>query len=80
MQGSIPSQYSQTLVKLIDWMLATDPDERPNITQVMAHHWVAPYVYKLPTLLGVIPCTSYKSKEIRDESIGNVFCNHNRHS
>ena len=75
-QGSIPSQYSQTLVKLIDWMLATDPDERPNITQVMAHHWVAPYVYKLPTQLGVIPCTSFKAREIKDESMRNVFSDH----
>ena len=51
------------MAKLIDWMLATDPDERPNIIQVMAHHWVAPYVYKLPTSLGVIPCKLLQPSE-----------------
>ena len=63
MQGTVPSHYTQTLAKLIDWMLATDPDERPNIIQVMAHHWVAPYVYRLPTSLGVLPCKSLQPSE-----------------
>lgn len=66
-EGQIPSQYSQTLVKLIDWMLATYPDERPDITQVMAHHWVAPHVYKLPTSLGVLPYNSYKNESMSDK-------------
>ena len=57
-QGAISSHYSQTLARLIDWMLATDPNERPNITEVMTHHWVAPHIYKLPTSIGRLPCTT----------------------
>ena len=57
-QGAIPSHYSQTLARLIDWMLATDPNERPNITEVMTHHWVAPHIYKLPTSIGRLSCTT----------------------
>ena len=67
-QGPIPSQYTQTLTKLIDWMLATDPEERPNVIQVMAHHWVAPYVYQLPTSLGALPCISYNRSSTHDDS------------
>ena len=55
---SLPTIYSQTLDRLVHWLLAIDPDERPNIVQVIAHHWVAPFVYKLPTSLGAIHRTN----------------------
>ena len=79
-QGAISSHHSQTLARLIDWMLATDPNERPNITEVMTHHWVAPHIYKLPTSIGRITCMTIpkdfvKHKRFLQTNFGNDHSN-----
>ena len=58
MPDQIPPQYSKTLLRLINWLLSIDPDERPDIVQVMAHHWCFPPIHKLPTCLGAVPLTN----------------------
>merc|ERR1711936_479412 len=57
-------------------MLATDPNERPNITEVMTHHWVAPHIYKIPTSIGRLTCTTIpkdfvKHKRFLQTNFGN---------
>ena len=39
-------------------MLELDPGQRPQLAHVMAHPWLAPHLYRLPTTLGSLPCTS----------------------
>ena len=31
---------------------------RPTIAEVSAHHWIAPFIFRVPTTVGVIPCTA----------------------
>ena len=40
---------------MVSSLLSLDPSARPSIPQVMAHHWLAPTLYKIPTSLGAIP-------------------------
>ena len=39
-------------------MLEVDPYKRPTLSQVMAHPWLAPRLYRLTTTLGALPCSS----------------------
>ena len=43
---------------LVSMMLELDPGQRPQLAHVMAHPWLAPHLYRLPTTLGSLPCTS----------------------
>ena len=40
---------------MVSSLLSLDPSARPSIPHVMAHHWLAPQLYKIPTSLGAIP-------------------------
>ena len=46
------------LSELISSMLELEPSKRPTLAQVMGHPWLAPYLYRLATTLGALPCTS----------------------
>ena len=39
-------------------MLEVDPHKRPTLSQVMAHPWLAPRLFRLTTTLGALPCSS----------------------
>ena len=42
----------------MSWLLNTDPIKRPSVPELMSHHWLAPYIFRIPTTVGMIPCTS----------------------
>lgn len=54
----IPSHYSASLRDFLGSLLAVDPIQRPTISMLMAHPWLAPPLYRIPTSLGALPCTS----------------------
>ncbi len=62
MRGAVatppPAQYSPALRQLLSLLLALDPATRPTLSELMAHPWLVPYVYKIPTSLGALPCTA----------------------
>ena len=41
-------------MELVSSLLSLDPSARPSVRQVMAHHWLAPQLYKIPTSLGAL--------------------------
>ena len=43
------------LVEMVSSLLSLDPSARPSIPHVMAHYWLAPQLYKIPTSLGALP-------------------------
>ncbi len=54
----LPSHFSPALKDLVSSMLELDPGRRPTLAAVMAHPWLAPHLYRLPTTLGALPCTA----------------------
>ncbi|XP_023335060.1 serine/threonine-protein kinase Nek8 [Eurytemora carolleeae] len=54
----LPSQYSAGVKQLLHAMLEVDPQKRPSVAEIMAHHWLAPYLYRIHTTVGGIPCSS----------------------
>lgn len=45
-------------------MLQLDPEKRPNCSQIMAHPWLAPHLFRLVVSLGSLPCCT-TSKAIK---------------
>ncbi|XP_059098247.1 serine/threonine-protein kinase Nek8-like isoform X1 [Tigriopus californicus] len=54
----IPSHYSTSLRDFLGSLLAVDPIQRPTLGMLMAHPWLAPTLYRIPTSLGALPCTA----------------------
>ena len=55
----IPAQYSAGARQLLANLLALEPSKRPSIPEIMSHHWLAPYIFRIPTTVGLIPCTKH---------------------
>ena len=53
----IPSRYSEGLRDLINSMLQRNPDDRPNIENIMANPVVVNILVNLGTDVGRLPCT-----------------------
>ena len=53
----IPSCYSEGLRDLINSMLQRNPDDRPNIENIMANPVVVNILVNLGTDVGRLPCT-----------------------
>lgn len=54
----LPGQYSPGVRQLLQAMLEVDPLKRPSVSEIMAHHWLAPHIYRIHTTVGGIPCNS----------------------
>eukprot|EP00095_Tigriopus_kingsejongensis_P009765 snap_masked-scaffold422_size175911-processed-gene-0.19 protein:Tk09765 transcript:snap_masked-scaffold422_size175911-processed-gene-0.19-mRNA-1 annotation:"hypothetical protein BRAFLDRAFT_205444" len=54
----LPGHYSPGLRDFFASLLAVDPGQRPTIPEMMAHPWLAPTLYRIPTSLGALPCTT----------------------
>ena len=65
----VPAHYSKTLADFVGELLSVDPNRRPGLAQIMAHPWLAPTIYSLPTTLGVLPCTAKASKALFGDEI-----------
>ena len=54
----LPAQYSPGVRQLLACLLSTEPALRPTIAECSAHHWIAPYILRVATTVGAIPCTA----------------------
>ena len=48
--------------QLLASLLALEPSKRPSLAELMSHHWLAPAIFRLPTRVGLIPCTARPSR------------------
>ena len=54
----LPGLYSLGLKQVVSCLLAVEPGRRPSMAELMSHHWLAPYIFRVATTVGMIPCTS----------------------
>ena len=60
----IPAQFSPGARQLLASLLALEPSKRPSLAEMMSHHWLAPAIFRLPTRVGLIPCTARPARPL----------------
>ena len=51
---------------LTNWhrLLGLFTGQRPTLSQMMAHPWLAPAIYRIPVTLGALPCTAKPARPL----------------